>query len=89
MKPIDPGEHIGRLVLYGAGQEEYESLPARVDQEGATFTKWSLSPEERQAILDGARVGLRILTFGNPLQPVYLAIEGTDAWPYEEVPDER
>lgn len=89
MIPVDPGEGIGRLVTYGAGQAEYLPLPARIDHEGGTFTVWSLSLEERAAILDGARIGLRLLTFGQPLQPIHLAVEGTADWPYETVPEVR
>ena len=79
MKPVDPGDDYGDLVVYGAHQPEYLSLPSRVF-EGLSFTLWELSFEERQAILDGARIGLRMMTFGQPLQPVYLAVEGTDDW---------
>lgn len=85
MKPIDPGEEYGRLVVYGADQPEYLPLPSRVTDDGlaAAFTLWELSFDERQAILDGARIGLQILTFGRAMQPVYLAVEGTEGWPYE------
>ena len=82
MKPVDPGEEYGRLVTYGSGQPEYEPLPARVDHEGGTFTIWELSEDDLAAIRSGARVGLRLLTFGLPLQPLYLAVESTAAWPY-------
>lgn len=86
MQPIDPGEDKGELVTYGAGQAEYEPLPSRVglDYDGnvASLTLWQLSEDERRAILDGARLGLRVLTFGRPLQPVYLYIEGTERDPF-------
>lgn len=88
MIPVDPGEEFGQLVVYGRDQPEYNPLPSRVDSEGGSFTLWELSLEERQAILDGARLGLRLLTFGQPLQPVYLAIEGTERWPYTRVLEE-
>lgn len=84
MKPVDPGERYGREVVYGASQPEYEPLPSRIDNEGGSFTLWELSEEERRAIIDGGHIGLRVLTFGQPLQPVYLAVEGTEGWPYEE-----
>lgn len=84
MKPIDPGDNYGASRVYGANQPEYAPLPARLDSDGGTFTLWELSLDERAAILDGARIGLRLLTFGAPLQPVYLAVEGTEAWPYQE-----
>lgn len=85
MTPVDPGENYGEFRVYGANQPEYTPLPARLDSDGATLTLWNLSLDERAAILDGARIGLRLLTFGNPVQPVYLAVEGTEGWPYQEV----
>ena len=88
MIPIDPGEDYGELRVYGTGQLEYLPLPCRVDAERASVTKWQLSENERRAILDGAKVGLRILTFGYALQPVYLWIEGTEGDPYRLLPAE-
>jgi len=85
MNPIDPGADYGELRVYGRGQPEYRELAARVDTEQGTLTKWELSADERKAILDGARVGLRVLTFGQRLQPVYLFIEGTEGDPYGRV----
>ena len=85
MKPSDPGAEYGESRIYGALQPQYEPLPARVDEEQGTLTKWELSLDERRAILDGAKVGLRVLTFGQPLQPVYLFVEGTDGDPYGRV----
>lgn len=86
MRPIDPGESYGWYTVFGANQPEYLPLPARIDQEGATFTIFDLSLDERKAIMDGARIGLRIATYGSPLQPFHVAVEGTEEWPYETVP---
>ena len=88
MNPIDPGEQYGQLKVYGAGQPEYTPLPTRVDDESAALSKWELSLEERRALMDGARVCLRHLTFGQALQPVYLFIEGTEGDPYGAVGQE-
>ena len=77
MKPIDPGAEYGELRVYGAGQPEYELLVARTVVGKALLTKWQLSEDDRRAILDGANLMLHILTFGHPLQPVSLWIEGT------------
>ena len=88
MQPIDPGEQYGAARVYAANQPEYNPLVSRIDAEGATFTLWELSEDERRAILDGARIGLRMQTFGGPLQPVYLAVEGTVDWPYDHQPND-
>ena len=79
MIPVDPGEEYGTLRTYGANQAEYQPLPSRVYPGGhVVLTKWSLSLDERAAILDGADLYLHVLTFGHPLQPVSLWIEGSD-----------
>lgn len=77
MKAIEPlGE--GALVVYAANQPEYDPLPARRLPDGTLRTRWQPDAIERRAILDGACIELEILTFGNPLQPVRLAVEGTE-----------
>lgn len=83
MIPIDPGEELGTLRVYGADQPEYQPLPSRVYPGGhVVLTKWQLSTDERMAILDGANLFLHVLTFGNPLQPVSLWIEGSADDPF-------
>jgi len=47
---------------------------------GAILTRWTLTPEQREAILQGADVYLEILTFGQPLQPLLLRV-GKDVEP--------
>lgn len=90
MIPIDPGEGFGELRVYGAGQEEYHPLVGRVYPGGHVFlTKWSLSADERMAILDGANVFLHVLTFGHPLQPVSLWIEGAKDDPFVQDPQDQ
>lgn len=83
MIPIDPGEDYGALRVYGEEQPDYKPLVGRQTPQGyALITKWHLSEEDRRAVLDGADLFLHILTFGRPLQPVSLWIEGTpdDPW---------
>ena len=79
MKPVDPGEKWGRFVEYAKDQPEYLPLPGRISPLAGTVlhTLWDLDFNERRAILDGARIHLAFVTFGNPLQPMFPWVEGT------------
>lgn len=74
VKPLTAGRH----VTYAADQPEYNPLPAVVEPDGTVHTRWQLTDDERRAILDGACITLAILTFNTPLQPLLMAVEGTD-----------
>lgn len=69
------------------GLEEYETTYARNQppynplrvlrsngQKCAALSRWTFTPEQRRAIADGADLFLEVLTFGNRLQPVRIAI---------------
>lgn len=85
MIPVDPGEEYGTLRVYGEGQAEYVPLRGRVYPGGHVFlTKWQMSLDERAAILDGANLYLHILTFGHPLQPISLWVEGSKDDPFRD-----
>lgn len=90
MKAIDPGGKYGRPVTIAEDQDEYLTLVARIPQMQGPFgpvdqpvqpvvTRWQLSDEERQAIASGADVMLQLMTFGQPLQPIYIWIGGREA----------
>lgn len=98
MKPIEPDPYYGRLVTYAANQPEYNPLPARVSDDGlgVVTTRWQLTEDERKALIAGADIQLRVMTFGQALQPVYLWVAGTDpdedppsADPWRDLPPER
>ena len=80
MKPTDPEGLPGQRVDYAASQDQYETLLSnRVsDAEGKVWSRWELSADERRAILDGACIELAMWTFGAPLQPVYLRVQGVE-----------
>ena len=80
MKPVEPIQlyQDARRVTYGAGQSEYDVLPAVRYPDGTVHTRWQLTADERRAILDGACIVLSILTFNQPIQPLHLSVEGTD-----------
>lgn len=79
MIPIDPGSEYGMLVEYARDQDEYQTLVARLHEDGdSILTRWQLTEDERAALAAGADFNLRIWTFGTPLQPVKLYVAGID-----------
>lgn len=69
-------------TVYAEDQPEYEPLPVLAHPGGIVVSLWQLDEDDRRAILDGARVYLQCLTFGRPLQPVRLWIEGVGQPPW-------
>lgn len=69
-------------VVYAKDQPQYVPLPClksrQPDGTGAILTRWTLTDAERQAIANGADVFLRVLTYGNPLQPVGMFVSFDD-----------
>lgn len=66
-------------VVFKADTEDPDrpqDLPALMFQEGSILTAWSLTDEEREAILRGASVLLWTSTYGKPLQPLALRVQG-------------
>lgn len=74
MKPIDFPE---ANVVYGEGQEGAIPLPAcREDgPRGQAISCWELSDEEIEMIQKTRTVYISQLTFNNPLQPIYAAVD--------------
>ena len=63
-------------VTYAKNQPEYRPLRAlkSMKDDGAILTRWTFTPEQRQAIADGADLFLEVLTFFQSLQPVLLFV---------------
>lgn len=74
MRPL---KFDGVNVVYAANQPEYEPLPAEHcgGKCGQINTCWELSPDELKQVQETGKIWLSVLTFGQPLQPVYLATE--------------
>lgn len=70
-------------TVFGRGQEQYISLRAIVGEmpERAVVSRWSPTPEQRKAILQGKDIFLSQLTFGASLQPVMLMVCDPDNEP--------
>jgi hypothetical protein len=73
--PVVPGEEL-REVIYARDQREY--LPLRTLRGSVTevpvLSRWSPTPEQRQAIVEGKDIFLNLFTFGRPLQPIQMFV---------------
>lgn len=91
MKPIKVGAKLrsGQVeATYAENQPEYLPLPSVVDRsqrENPVYTRWQLTDEERQQLLNGADIFLSLWTFGAPLQPVMLTVGPPDEIQLKEV----
>jgi hypothetical protein len=67
-------------ITYAKHQPQYIPLRTLVsaNKEGAVWSRWTLTPDQRLAILKGADIFLEIATFGQPLQPIRMAV--SEGW---------
>lgn len=72
MKPV---EFIGHNVVFGAGQPEYQPLPALRTPDGQVITCWEFTDEEVERIVENKRLYFQQLTFNAPLQPILPVVE--------------
>lgn len=80
MKPIN---FDGANVVFGAGQPEYQPLPAeRVGkaQTGQINTCWEMDPDEIKKVQETGQIYVSLLTFGQPLQPVLVSVDKPDVY---------
>lgn len=63
-------------VVYAKNQPEYIPLRTLVSigPERKVTSRWTLTSEQRKAVADGADIFLTLLTFGDPLQPIQVAV---------------
>lgn len=82
MTPVDPCidprtvPEGSRPILIAKNQDEFITLPAVVTPNHTVITRWSLTEEERVAILAGAEIFLTII--GTPIRPVWLSVGPLD-----------
>lgn len=72
MKPIPFKESN---VVFAKNQPEYLPLPAHKTELGEVITCWELTWIERFELLWTGRLWLRVLTFGEALQPLLIEIQ--------------
>jgi hypothetical protein len=65
-----------REIVYAKNQPEYIPLRTLVSAgaDRKVISRWSLTPEQRKAVADGADIYLTLLTFQNPLQPILMTV---------------
>lgn len=83
---MQPLNFDGANVVFGAKQPEYIPLPAeyRGGKSGEILTCWELSPDELKRVQETGKLWLGVLTFGQPLQSVYLAVEKPEPYDQEQ-----
>lgn len=77
---MTPIKFPGSNIVFGAGQEEYNQLPAMKLSDGQVITCWKLSPEEIEQVSVSGKIYLKQLTFNNPLQPLLPIVDLADAF---------
>lgn len=76
---VDPSQPIeGQHIVFAADQPEYQPLPVWRKPGGAVISRWRLSWKERVAALFGRDLYIEVLTFNQPLQPIYMAFSEED-----------
>lgn len=57
-------------------QEQYQTLPAHYDQEKKSLSFcFELSEEELKQVNETGEVWVKVLTFGNPMQPILVTVD--------------
>ena len=71
---MHPVKFKGNNTVIGESQEEYNSLPARIEPSGEVQTVWELSEEDLELIKTTKRIRLTTHTFNQPLQPIQMEV---------------
>lgn len=85
MKPIHFPE---ANIVFAKDQPEYEPLPAfrEKGERGEVITCHKLSFKERLIILFSGKVWLAMLTFNQPLTPIFMSVKKSDMFETTGVP---
>lgn len=70
-------DHV-REVTYAEHQDEYLSLPSLLTPDGRVISQWLPDANDLALLNNGVPVTLVLHTFGQPLQPIILAVGGLD-----------
>ena len=72
--PVLTEEFVPNEVVYAKNQPEYLPLPVIRTDNGMILSRWTLSAEEREAIMLGADILLSVQTFNRGLPPTRLEV---------------
>lgn len=63
-------------IVMAKDQPEYKPLRCLpgFTHNGERMSRWTFTPEQRQAITEGADIFLELLTFKDPMQPIRIAV---------------
>lgn len=75
VSPVIPGVEPETETVYAKDQPEYLPLPTLRTDDGAVLSRWELTDEEIQRIIETRSIYLTLLTFNQPLQPIMLGVE--------------
>jgi hypothetical protein len=67
-----------REANYAELQDEYQTLPSLVTNDGRVVSQWMPDPNDLILLNNGVPVTLAIHTFNGPLQPIQLLVGGMD-----------
>jgi hypothetical protein len=73
-------------IVFAENQPEYTPLPAlKFDtSQGEVVTCWKLSFKERLKILMFGKIWLSVLTFNQPLSPIYMSVDRKDIYSHPD-----
>jgi len=74
----------GANTIIAEKQEEYESLPAFTSDDGIVVTCWKLSKDEVKKLSETGELWLSVMTFNQPLQPLFLSVNKEDVIIFNE-----
>ena len=77
-KTMKPKKFQEANVVYGEGQPEYTPLPAHKTKEGQAIFCFELDEAERKKIAETGELWVSLLTFNQPLQPIFITINKSD-----------
>lgn len=71
-------------VIYGENQEQYQNLPAYVDEKCSTFN-FELDDEEIKQVIETGEIFISVMNFNQPLQPIGPSVKN----PFKEALNKR
>ena len=72
---MKPTEFSEQNVVFAKDQPEYLPLPAYRTEDGVVITCWEPTEEEILMLIETRKIYLSQMTFKQPLQPLFMAID--------------